>query len=117
MKRFSWIAFTLGALLHLYGSKLLFDQAMRYHLGGPEEPMRHAIVVKIGAYLWWPVPMLLRPLLESQNDLSRDYFPVVVLGWSFVVGAIVGVLMPRLRRWVRKSPNQAMQRTAGRSAF
>jgi hypothetical protein len=117
MKRFSWIAFTLGSLLHLYGSKLLFEEAMRYHLGDAE-PMRHATLVKIGAYLWWPAPMLLRPLLNRPGWFPRfNYFPFMVLGWSFIVGATVGFLMPRLLRWLRKSPNHAMQRTAGRSAF
>jgi hypothetical protein len=42
MKRFSWIAFAIGTLLHLYGTSLLWGESMRYHLGGPDEPVRHA---------------------------------------------------------------------------
>jgi hypothetical protein len=103
MKRFSWIAFVLATLVHLFGTTLLFgagELESRLNYQGPH----HDLALKVWAWIWLPVPMLLKPLLEYFGPRPGEWLPTVqfqwngyiTLLWSPVVGLCCGYLDPRL---------------------
>jgi hypothetical protein len=110
MKRFSWLSFILGALLHLYGTSLLIDAGLREeHATRYGAPSQHALALKVWAWVWLPVPMLLKPLFEHHGPFLDElrkahmqYFIYIVLSWSLMVGAFCGFLDPCISRWQRR---------------
>jgi hypothetical protein len=111
MKRFSWMAFIVATLLHLYGTSLLIEAGIRdahaSQLGQPE----HLLLKTTASWVWLPVPMLLKPLFEYHGPVSHDWPPklpfpwmmYIALSWSFVIGACFGFIVPRLFRWRRRT--------------
>ncbi|MEY2479328.1 MAG: hypothetical protein QOI04_255 [Verrucomicrobiota bacterium] len=101
MKRFSWIAFIIATLLHIYGTSLIYGAGMRMDralLNG--QPEQHVLLLETLTWIWLPIPMLLKPLFPM-SFFSPPYFLYAVLSWSLVVGVCFGYVMPSIIRWRR----------------
>jgi hypothetical protein len=117
MKRFSVKWLVIVATLHIVGTILLFDagfvelRAMKQAMAtGQPEPS--FVWLQILSWIWYPVPRLVTPLL---GPIGPSQFFYLTLLWSVSLGICFGFLIPRLLRRNTKSPNQALQPTAGRA--
>ena len=124
MKRFSWLACILAAVLHFAGTDLLWRADMRNaHAAFMGQQPQHEIMLKVLAWAWLPLPFALKPLLDRAAahfgptypsfDSPPNFFLYSVLSWSLIVGIGFGFLVPRLLRRRRDASNQTMERTAG----
>jgi hypothetical protein len=122
MKRFSWLSFILGALLHLYGTSLLIDAGLREEYATRYgAPSQHALALKVWAWVWLPVPMLLKPLFEHHGpfwtnsarrtcSISSILFSHGLLWWGHSADFSIHAFLDGNA----ESPDKAMERTADR---
>jgi hypothetical protein len=104
VKPFSFKAFVAVTLLHLFGTFLLIDagiaelRAMKHAMatGQPEESF---LWLTILCWIWQPLEMFLSRVLHV---LSINYLLLVALGWSIIIGACFGMLVPRVFRLRRQ---------------
>ena len=125
MRRFSWLTCILTTALHFYGTNMLWSAAMRNeHATFMGQQPQHEVILKILAWVWLPLPIALKPLLDRiaahfapdypSFDSPPNLFLYSVLIWSLIVGIAFGFLVPRLLRRRRQASNHAMERTPTR---
>jgi hypothetical protein len=109
MKRFSVTVFIVVALLHFFGTDRLIRNGFWAEQVG--QPGQSVLWITVWSWIWWPVPRLLWLLFPSTHSSQG----LQLLIWSLCIGALLGFLVPRFFTWRRRSSNQSMQPTAGRS--
>src|SRR5262245_57348030 len=91
-QRFPTVAFILATLIHLAGTSALFAASFRTLAEWKRTAMEpDSASLTVFAWLWEPLPVLLRLLFPS---LSLFYGPILFV-WSLCVGAFFGFLLPR----------------------
>jgi|ERR1017187_8848267 hypothetical protein len=88
--RFSIKAFILATVVHFAGMVALLDASFRVIRGSEPAPVWLTVV----SWIWESVPMAISHLIP-RLVLVHFYFVII---WSFVVGAIVGFIVPRVSR-------------------
>jgi hypothetical protein len=122
-KRFSWIAFVVATVSHLYVTSLLVsagfsaDKAIEHG-----QSQQSFFWLTVWAWIWQPLVMFAsyytrhHPPAVKPGIFETGPSPTVfILPWTILVGVCFGFLVPRIWQWVHRSSNQSMQRTAGRS--
>jgi hypothetical protein len=120
MKRFSIKWFVIGTLVHVVASILWMSSALsagfaaldagRHGLPIPNFPLWLTVL----SWILVPIPRL----LESHFHFGlSDYFYLLLLPWSVVIGICCGFLLPHVWRRRHQTPNHAMERTADRCAL
>jgi hypothetical protein len=95
VKRFSVKAFVLATVLHLAGMVVLFDASFRALRASKSTGVQlDPLWLTMASWIWESMPMATVHLFP-RLVLPHFYFVIVIM-WSFVVGAIVGFLIPRV---------------------
>jgi len=89
VKRFSVKAFILATALHFAGMVVLLDASFRVLRASKLDPLW----LTVASWIWESVPMATLHLIPRW---VLPFYFVIVIVWSFVVGAIVGFLIPRV---------------------
>jgi hypothetical protein len=102
------------------------------HAGFIGQQPRHELLLKVVAWVWVPLPLALKPLLDAAEtrltqtdpfEIAPNYFLHSVLVWSLIVGIAFGFLVARFRgarqalpfRQAQGPESTEGQPTAGRS--
>jgi hypothetical protein len=114
MKRFSWVAFWIAFVVHAIGTIVLFDAAFaalraEKHAVASGLPPPSFLWLGIVSWIWCPIPRLIQLLA---GPFSASTFFYILLLWSLCLGGSLGFLVTHFRGKQRRSPKQAMQRTA-----
>ncbi|SRR6266498_4912586 len=94
VKRFSVKAFILATVLHFGGMLALLDASFRVLRASKSTGVQlDPLWLTVASWIWESVPMATVHLIPR---LVLPFYFVIVIMWSFVVGAIVGFLIPRV---------------------
>jgi hypothetical protein len=94
MKRFSWIAFIVVMLLHIYITGELIGASIRASKAlAPEQSL---VWLTVWSWIWQPIPMLLR--VVGVRLVHNSYYTAIALAWSVCVAVCFGFLVPHLFR-------------------
>jgi hypothetical protein len=96
MKRFSWIAFVLVSVIHIFGTLVLVQAG--FWADRTVQPGQSFVWVAAWSWIWWPLPRL----IWSISPLFHRFQGLQVLIWSLCVGALFGFLVPRFLAWRRQ---------------
>jgi hypothetical protein len=111
MKRFSFMAFSAFAFLHIAGTTWLILAAIsRMHAYDRGETFPWLTAV---SWIWMPVPMWLS---HNFHLGTAGYFYYLALPWSLFVALCCGLLSRTFHADDTVWPNQSMEPTAGRWA-
>jgi hypothetical protein len=99
MKRFSWLAFGLVALLHFIVSVYLVGGAVGASYAQERGVPDHSAWWTAVLWIWDTAPMLLAPLVQPLRSIHILY---LVLPWSILIGVCGGFILPRLWRFRRQ---------------
>ncbi|HEY4256499.1 MAG TPA: hypothetical protein VGM66_04725 [Candidatus Udaeobacter sp.] len=99
MKRFSWWAFIVVALLHFLVSSYFVGGAIGASYAQERGVPDHSVAWTAALWIWDTVPMLLVPYFQPLRSI---HILCLLVPWSLVVGACGGFLLPRLWRLRRQ---------------
>jgi len=99
MKRFSWLAFTVVALLHFIGSVYFVSGAIAASYAQKRGLPDHSVAWNAILWIWNTVPMLLAPYLQPFGSIHPLY---LLPPWSILIGVCAGFALPRLWRLRRQ---------------
>jgi hypothetical protein len=94
MKRFSFMAFSAFAFLHIAGTTWLISGAIsRMHAYDRGETFPWLTAV---SWIWMPVPVWLS---HNFHLVPAGYFYYLALPWSLFVALCCGFIVPYFSRW------------------
>jgi hypothetical protein len=99
MKRFSWLAFIVVALLHFLVSGYLVGGAVGASYAQEQGVPDHSVAWTAALWIWDTAPMVLAPLFQPLRPVHILY---LLLPWSILIGVCGGFILPRLRRLRRQ---------------
>jgi len=99
MKRFSWLAFGVVALIHFIVSGYLVGGAVGTSYAQERSVPDHSAAWSAALWIWDTAPMLLAPYFRPLRSIHILYF---LLPWSILIGVCGGFILPRLWRFRRQ---------------
>ena len=94
-KRFSVKAFVLATVVHFAVMVMLVEASLRVLRESKSTGVQlDPLWLTVASWIWESVPMATAHLIP-RLVLPHVYFVIVIM-WSFVVGVIVGFLIPRV---------------------
>ena len=99
MKRFSWLAFGVVALLHFIASGYLVGGAVAASYAQKQGVPDHSVAWSAALWIWDTVPMLLAAFFQPLRSIHILY---LLLPWSILIGVCGGFILPRLWRLRRQ---------------
>ena len=99
MKRFSWWAFIIVAILHFIVSGYLVGGAVAASYAQERDVPDHSAAWTTTLWIWDTVPMLLAPFFQPLRSIHILY---LLLPWSILIGVCGGFILPRLLKWRRQ---------------
>jgi hypothetical protein len=99
MKRFSWWAFMVVALLHFLVSGYLVGGAVGASYAQEQGVPDHSGAWTAALWIWDTAPMALAPLFQPLRPIHILY---LLLPWSILIGVCGGFILPRLWRLRRQ---------------
>lgn len=100
MKRFSWLAFGVVALLHFIASGYLVGGAVGASYAPEQGVPDPSAAWSVALWIWDTVPMLLTPNFRPLRSIHILY---LLLPWSMLIGVCGGFIVPRLWRLRRET--------------